>query len=145
MSMFPSSEAAWLSCFWFISHLFTAHSATHVSPLWFFQVWFNKPYAMHCVKRVRIRSYSGPHFSAFGLNTERHRVRIQSKCREMWTKITPNTDAFHAVSSVISHVNLLYRVIYPSVIYHRLCQKKSKKRVEGGIEDMLFWKNLWNF
>ena len=26
----------------------------------------------HCVKTVRIRSYSGPHFSAFGLNTERY-------------------------------------------------------------------------
>ena len=26
----------------------------------------------HCVKGVRIRSYFGPHFPAFGLNTERH-------------------------------------------------------------------------
>ena len=26
----------------------------------------------HCVKSVRIRSYSGPYFPAFGLNTERH-------------------------------------------------------------------------
>ena len=26
--------------------------------------------ACHCVKSVRIRSYSGPHFPAFGLNTE---------------------------------------------------------------------------
>ena len=34
----------------------------------------------HCVKRVRIRSYSGSYFPAFGLNTERYRVslRIQS-------------------------------------------------------------------
>ena len=24
----------------------------------------------HCVKSVRVRSYSGPHFLAFGLNTE---------------------------------------------------------------------------
>ena len=40
----------------------------------------------HCVKSVRIRSYSGshfsPHFPAFGLNTGRYGVslRIQSKC-----------------------------------------------------------------
>ena len=27
---------------------------------------------LHCVKCVRIWSYSGPHFSAFGLNTERY-------------------------------------------------------------------------
>ena len=25
---------------------------------------------LHCVKSVRIRSYSGPYFPAFGLNTE---------------------------------------------------------------------------
>ena len=28
----------------------------------------------HCVKSVLIRSYSGPHFPAFGLNTERYSV-----------------------------------------------------------------------
>ena len=32
---------------------------------------------LHCVKCVRIRSYSGPHFSAFGLNTERYSVRMR--------------------------------------------------------------------
>ena len=44
----------------------------------------------HCVKSVRIRSYSGPHFPAFGLNTERY-------CGKMRTRITPNTDTFYAV------------------------------------------------
>ena len=29
---------------------------------------------VHCVKSSRIRSYSGPQFSAFGLNTERYSV-----------------------------------------------------------------------
>ena len=28
----------------------------------------------HCVKSVRMRSYSGPNFPAFGLNTERYSV-----------------------------------------------------------------------
>ena len=28
----------------------------------------------HCVKPVHIQSYSGPHFPAFGLNTERYGV-----------------------------------------------------------------------
>ena len=53
----------------------------------------------HCVKSVRIRSYSGPHFSAFGLNAERYSVslRIQSKCGNMRTRITPNKDTFWAV------------------------------------------------
>ena len=43
----------------------------------------------HCVKSVRIRSYSDPHFPAFGLNTERY--------GKMWTRITPNTNTFYAV------------------------------------------------
>ena len=29
---------------------------------------------IHCVKSVRIPSYSGPHFPIFGLNTERYGV-----------------------------------------------------------------------
>ena len=45
----------------------------------------------HCVKSVRIRSYSGPYFPAFRLN-------IQSECGKIWTRITLNTDTFHAVS-----------------------------------------------
>ena len=54
----------------------------------------------HCVKSVRIGSYSGPHFPAFRLNTERYYVslRIQSECVKMWTRITSNTDTFYAVS-----------------------------------------------
>ena len=54
---------------------------------------------MHCVKNVRIRSYSGPHFPAFGRNTERYGVtlRIHSKCGKMRTRITPNTDTFYTV------------------------------------------------
>ena len=35
----------------------------------------------HCLKSVRIRSYSGPYFPTFGLTTERHSLslRIHSK------------------------------------------------------------------
>ena len=54
---------------------------------------------MHCIKSVRFRSYSCPHFPAFGLNTERYSLslRIQSECGKMWARITPNTDTFYAV------------------------------------------------
>ena len=54
------------------------------------------------MKSVRIRIYSGPHFSVFGLNTEKYGVslRIQPKCREMQTRITWNRDAFHAVAAL---------------------------------------------
>ena len=53
----------------------------------------------HYVKSIHIRRYSGTHFPTFGLNTERYRVslRIQSECGKMRTRITPNTDTFHAV------------------------------------------------
>ena len=53
----------------------------------------------HCVKSVRIPSYSGRHFPAFGLNTEGYGVsiRIQFKCGKIRTRMTPNTDTFYAV------------------------------------------------
>ena len=44
---------------------------------------------------VRIRSYSGPYFLAFGLNMVS--LRIQSDCGKIRTRITPNTDTFYAV------------------------------------------------
>ena len=54
----------------------------------------------HCVKSVRIRSHSGLHFPVFRLNTERYEVslRIQSECGKIRTRITLNTDTFHARS-----------------------------------------------
>ena len=65
----------------------------------------------HCVKSVRIRSYSGLHFSAYGLNSERYSVysvslHIQSEQGKMRTKVTPNTAAFNAVGSPILTVTL---------------------------------------
>ena len=50
-------------------------------------------------KSVRIRSYSGPHFPAFVLNTARYSLshRIQSECGKLRTRITPNMDPFYAV------------------------------------------------
>ena len=52
----------------------------------------------HCVKSVRIRSFSGPYFPAFGLSTERYVVYgIQSECGKIRTRKSPNKDTFHAV------------------------------------------------
>ena len=57
---------------------------------------------IHRVKSVRIRSYSGPHFPTFGLNTERYSISlcIQSKCGKMRTKITANTENFYVVIAI---------------------------------------------
>ena len=54
---------------------------------------------MHYVKIVGIRSFSGPYFPAFGLNTERYSVslRIRSECRKIRTRKSPNTGTFDAV------------------------------------------------
>ena len=56
------------------------------------------------MKCVLIRSYSGPYFPAFGLNTERYSValRIQSECGKIRTRITPNMDTFDAVCCFIN-------------------------------------------
>ena len=59
-------------------------------------------FTRHCIKSVRIRSYSGPYFTAFGLNTERYEesLRIQSECGKIRARITPNKDTFHAVRNI---------------------------------------------
>ena len=51
------------------------------------------------MKSVRIGSYSGPYFPAFGLNTERYSIylRIQSEYGRIRTRLAPNTDPFYAV------------------------------------------------
>ena len=50
-------------------------------------------------KKCPFPSYSGSYLPAFGLSTERYGVslRIQSECGKIRTRITPNTDTFHAV------------------------------------------------
>ena len=65
----------------------------------FLYIWLLKHITFTASKIVRIRSYSGPHFPVFGLNTERYSVsfRIQSKCGKMPTRVTPNTDTFYAL------------------------------------------------
>ena len=54
----------------------------------------------HCVKSVRIWSFSGPCFTAFGLNTESYglSLRIQSECGKILTRKSSNTDTFHTVA-----------------------------------------------
>ena len=40
------------------------------------EIW-KKMNRVHCVKSVRIQSFSGPYFPVFGLNTERYGVSLQ--------------------------------------------------------------------
>ena len=68
---------------------------------------------LHCVKIVRIRSFSVLHLRAFRLNTEICEVnlRIQSECVKIWTRNTPNTDTFHAVLILLVFLRSTYLVI----------------------------------
>ena len=43
------------------------------------------------MKSVHIRTSSGPHFPTFGHSLS---LRIQSECREIRTRITPNMDTY---------------------------------------------------
>ena len=47
---------------------------------------------MHCIKSVRIRSYSGPHFSRIGISP--YSARMRENAGKMRTRITPNADSF---------------------------------------------------
>ena len=60
----------------------------------------------HYVKSVRIRSFSGPYFPAFGLNTDFYSVnlRIKSECEKMRSRKSPNTDTFQSVEALLHHM-----------------------------------------
>ena len=45
------------------------------------------PARIHCVKSVRIRRYSDPHFPTFGLNSERYSV-------QMWENTDQNNSEY---------------------------------------------------
>ena len=70
---------------------------------WILDIWISlgfqfqlKLTILHCAKNFRIRSYSGPYFPPFGLNTVRYSVSllIQSESGKIRTRITPNMDTF---------------------------------------------------
>ena len=55
---------------------------------------------VHCMKSVRIRSFSNPYFPVFGLNTDQKNsvfLCIQSECGKIRSRITPTMDSFYAV------------------------------------------------
>ena len=60
---------------------------------------------LHCVKSVPIQSYSGPHFLAFGLNTERYGVslHIRSECGENADKNNSEYGHFSRSVGLISY------------------------------------------
>ena len=70
----------------------------------YFRFRYSRGSPCHFVKSGRIRSFPGPYFPAFGLNTEIYsvNVRIQSVCGEITTRKNPNADTFYSLREVIS-------------------------------------------
>ena len=64
-----------IKCFWISGSL---RIFVHSRPLSIFWSSVNRVQLFHCVKSVRIWSCSGPHFSTFGLSTEKFIIRIHS-------------------------------------------------------------------
>ena len=109
----------------------------------------------HCVESVCIRSYSGPYFLTFGLNTERYFVFccIQSKCRKIQTRITPNTETFYAADDIVLlNVWIKWEVIakvklYTVISSYVICKiKMGSSLAKISIKDIILnhqisWKN----
>ena len=94
-------------------------------------IYFSWIITFQCVKTVCIRSFSGPYFPAFWLNTEWYGVslRIQSKCGEIRARKIPNTDTFHAVFCWKTYMlhgmfMLLYKTKYLNVSCNLLLRHK---------------------
>ena len=88
--------------------------------------------------------YSELFWSVFScIRTEYGEIRMQSKCRKIRTRITPNTDTFHAVRIFIGFPILCIaglENIYPSG--HFLNQSvKVLPWIE--IDNMMFFKRVW--
>ena len=96
----------------------------------------------YCVKSARIRSFSGPYFPVSGLDTERLCLRIQSECRKIRTKKTPNTDIFHAVR-VMRNMNIYGR----NQIAEKTTEIPSLQRIWSHLLNKLLMENfifLWS-
>ena len=87
-------------------------------------------YPLH--EKCPIRSYYGPYFSAFGLNTERYSVcpGIQSKCGKIRTRITLNTDFFYAVTtpSIETHLAMVRGLPAKKFLLKCVNKKSSSER-----------------
>ena len=79
------------------------------------------------MKSVGIRSFPGPCFPVFGLNTERYSVslHIQSECGKIRTRKTPNTETFHAVVSLANRFG--YKEKWIGVIFFQKPTRNSGK------------------
>ena len=63
---------------------------------------------LHCVKSVRIRSYSGPYFLAFGLNAEIYSVRMRGNADQ--------NNSEYVLFCHFTQQNLIYRKCFYKLV-----------------------------
>ena len=109
---------------------------------------YSGPCSKDCVKSVRIRSFSGQYFPVFGLHTERYSVsvRIQSQCRKIQTRKTPNTDTFNAVTSLMQDLEAAARRVSKNRCSWKFCKILRKRNLLesplwlAGLNSITLWK-----
>ena len=88
----------------------------------------------HCVKSVRIRSFTGSYFPAFELNEDKYSVslHIQFECGKIRTRKTPNTNTFHVMGFIAQNApaqsRFFYQYYFDFCQPNRLIWKKTRSR-----------------
>ena len=75
------------------------------------------------LKSVRIWSFSGPFFPAFGLTTEISwtNLHIHSEYRKIRTRKTPNKDTFYAVKFKEEQITKSFMTLWPVAWKENIC------------------------
>ena len=96
---------------------------------------------------VRIRSYSGPDFSAFKLDTKKYSVslRIQSECGKIWTRITPNTETFYAAKTNSNNLIVPNRTKFSTKLSHSWVDINCKTCDSMRHHKNMLWFTLWDW
>ena len=96
---------------------------------------------------VHIRSYSGPDFPTFKLDTEKYSVslRIQSECGKIWTRITPNTDTFYAAKTNSNNLIVPSRTKFSKKISHWRVDINCKTYDSIRHHKNILWFTLWDW
>ena len=83
-------------------------------------------YTSHYVKSVRIRSYSGLHFPAFGLNTERYSVSLRSQS----SLFSPNAENAEQNNTEYGHFLCSVSTLSSENLLKKTCQARINRSNE---------------
>ena len=108
---------------------FWSHICLQLVKSWHFQSFWIFGYNIcdvHCVKSVQIRSFFGPYFPAFGLNTDQKKLRIRTFFRQgLFVKQICPIDMLYILGI---HIPSIY-----SIFIGQICYKNLKSSVSAEI------------